>query len=223
MVGIALPLFLLIGLARGAHIMTKKVQKKSAFFVNADNRTWPVKAISFSEIKFAEEAVVERARNAGKQVDVPTYKVPLGDKSTGAFEPIELTENNLVVEGDEEETLRRQIAWQEYQTTWQEIRLEQTNISREIMLDGIDVKAPDPEQQADHHWVKRMKKYGIPIPDDDDERDKLFKLTEVLKTPACWVAAQSAIIEEVSSGVVSKDQLAAAGKMFLDSLQKTSS
>lgn len=165
-----------------------------------------IQAISLLELQKVEEGITAEYKAKGEPIDPPTYEVTTAG---GGKIKLPMNETNLEVEGNPQESAKRQLDWQMHQDALARMKNEIGSISTEIIMEGVLCDPPSEE------WIAKKRKRHIIIPEDPDERLLYYKMTEILRTPGDIVKAQSEIMLLSSSGAVKREDIEAAGAMFL--------
>jgi hypothetical protein len=189
----------------------KTEDKIRPHIVTEDGRVVPIRSISVIDLKDAELGIEAEYRERGEPIDPPKYYVEVvgGDKVEHT-----LTDKNLEVAGNPEETDKRKTLWAAYEIATARMKADQGRTTSEIVMDGIDVELP-----LDNAWILRKKKRHIRVPEDPDELLTYYKMTEILKTPRDLIVAQQEIILLSSSGTVSRKLVEAASAAFFRKIQ----
>lgn len=181
--------------------------------ITADGRKIPLKAISMLDLIEAQQNIEADFRTRGEPIDPPTYEVPVAG---GGKIRKPLTPDILIVEGNEEETRRRQEAWKAHQEALSRMNEEIGRVTQLIILDGVDVQLP-----ADRSWIERRKRRYLNVPEDDpDALLVYYKQHEVLVTPEEFLKVQNKIIVMSSSGAIPESAVEAAEAMFRNKIQE---
>jgi len=182
-------------------------------YVCEDGTEVPIKPISVFEVAEVEEGIKKHYRDVlGEPVDPPTYEVKVVG---GGSITCELTAEILIVEDDEVETARRQLAWGLHQKAIAKMDIELNQIRTAIVCEGIDVPLPE-----DDAWVKKLRRRYIEVPDDLDDRAVVYKMTQVIKTPVDLAGIQAEIFRVSTSGAIKEEQVEAAKALFRSQLQE---
>lgn len=194
---------------------TKRYKPKDAptqerpHFYTQDGRKVHIKTISVMDVSEAEGNI--RAEYA-ERVKVPQYQTITAG---GAVLYHDLNEKILVVEGDEEETKRRQMVWAEHINTVNEMEAEIAKTTLAIIMDGIDESPPD-------DWIAQRKARHLSVPGKDIPEDEkiLFWKTAVLlrNNVADILEGQTEILVLATSGAATREDIEAAGSIFPDQL-----
>lgn len=183
------------------------------FFYTEDGRQVFYRSINLLDLSEAEEGIRQEFIENGEPLDPPKYMVTAAG---GAQIEHDLTENNLQVEGDQEETERRMREWAEHVEANNRLNIELGSITTEIILDALEIDITEDELDA---WIAKKRKYHIRLPDDREELIRRYKMGELLRTPKDLLTAQGEIITFSSSGAVTREAVRAAEDMFLGELQ----
>lgn len=179
-------------------------------FYTQDGRKIKIKMISILEVNEAEINIRNEFEELTKP---PTYQTVTAG---GTVIDHEITEKSITVKGDEEETARRQAAWDEHLQHVAEMEAEISKVTLSIIMEGID-EAPE-----DDSWIARRKARHLSIPPEDANPDDvmLFWKTAVLlrNNVADIVEAQTEILVLSTSGLASREDIEAGGNSFPDSL-----
>jgi hypothetical protein len=189
-------------------------QKIDPFYVCEDGRKIPLQAISMLEMTEIERGVEADYRERGEPVDQPTYEATTvgGDVIT-----YPLTEDSLVVDGNEEETAKRKEAWERYIDTTERMKAEITQITMQMIIeDGIVVK------EIPEEWKTKMARRKVRLPSNPEDLRTFYIMSQYLRTPMDIAGVQLQIIQISSSGVLKDTELEAAKDAFFRSLQETS-
>lgn len=179
------------------------------FLYTDEGRKVRIGPISILDLETVSENVKARFREEGRPIEPPTYSVKVGVDGKDAIEyPID--EDSLIVEGNEEESERRQTAWAEYQKALNEMQAEIGRITNEMFLDAV---LDEPEND---NWIKLRERRGLDVPEDEYERLLLWKRTVCLKSVADFERCQLAVMQLTSGGRFTEEELAAAASTFQD-------
>lgn len=135
-----------------------------------------IEPISIADIGLISQAVESEFREQGKPIDVPTYEVPIADS-----EEVQVLEHEV----DEEkeistlETDEDKIAWAQYQDATRALQFE---IARRTMAYMVN-ESITIDWAHFNGWEERRTRYGIRIPEDEQEKTSYFLETMVWKTP----------------------------------------
>ncbi len=132
-----------------------------------------IKLIALSQImiEMMRGAAVTEFREAGEPIATPTYEAKT---VAGDIEELPLDEKSLEVKGDEEETKRRTDAWAAHEDALERLMAAQRKrVLTYHFGNGIDIEIPG-------SWEVWMKKYGIEVPEDPEERMTCYIMTSVL-------------------------------------------
>lgn len=184
--------------------MTKKPDNH--VFINSSGMSVPLLPISMLEMEAIELNIEKNYRERGEPIDPPTYEVEVAG---GGKKTYPLNENNLEVEGNDEETVRRKMDWAVHQNALGRMTREINNIRTGLILEGIDVKVPE-----DGKWQARCKRMGIRLPEDPDELLDFYKKSQVVRTPEDILEIELKIIELSTGKVIPPERMLAAKAKF---------
>lgn len=158
-----------------------------------------VRAIELDGLNLIDEGARKYYRNLGEPVDPPTIEVKTagGDKVKRP-----LTERNLTVENDPEETERRQALWDAHLAALNKVAVEIGRVSAEYLLDGIDEQLPE-----DDGWARKLEHWHFEIPDDPVLREIVYKQRVLIKTPVDFARMQAEIMMISSSGTMDREEI----------------
>jgi hypothetical protein len=162
----------------------------------------PVSPLVLEEIEAAIEA---EHRAAGWPIDPPTYEAELAGGGTQTFDHDETTLRN-----DEERE-----AWRLHKEALTAMAAEQSRRRAEMILFALKVELPE-----DDTWVRRLKRMGLQIPEDPDDRLIFYIERFVIRTPNDLMTAMTEVIGASLRGTVSEAQIKAASQTFRDNIQK---
>jgi len=188
----------------------RPTEEQLPHFWTQDGRKVRIKTVSIFEV---QEAELNIRQDYADKIIVPTYETVTAGGTKKAHD---LTEKNLVVEGDEVETARRQADWLQYQNMVKEMEGEISKTSLSIIMDGID------ETPEDDTWIPKRKARHLSVPPEDATQDEiiLFWKTAVLlrNNIADILAAQNEILVLSTSGIATREEIEAAQATFPDTI-----
>jgi hypothetical protein len=193
--------------------MAKKSGKTdNHVFINSNGMKVPILPISMLEMEAVEQNIKKQYLERGEPIDPPTYEV---ETAGGGKEKHNLTPDNLIVEDNEEESLRRRMAWILHQDAVERMVGETNKVRTAMLLEGIDVQVPE-----DGKWIARCKRMGITLPDDPDELLDFYKKSQIIRTPEDLVDIEMKIIESSTGTMIPPEKMAAAKAKFLGTIHK---
>lgn len=149
--------------------------------------------------------------DAKEPIDVPTYS---SKTVAGDVQKFPLDEKSLEVKGDAEETERRKAAWAAHQDAIQRMWAEERRrVMRYQFSEGIVAEIPDT-------WDARMKKLGVEVPEDPDERKVFYIMTELLPTMPEMMDVVIRLTALANRATLSQEMLEAAEATFRSSLRE---
>ncbi len=171
-----------------------------------------IKLIPVSQmmVEMMRGAVVVEFREAEEPIATPKYEATT---VAGDVEKLPLDEKSLKVPGNEEETKRRTEAWEAHEDALTRLRAEQrARVLGYQFSNGIDVEIPD-------SWEVWMKKYGIEIPEDPEDRKTLYIMTKVLPSPEEMWDVTIRLTALGNKAQFTQEMLEAAEATFRDSVR----
>lgn len=196
------------------------------FFITVSGLKVRVEAVSYELIQMATDAIERQFRDANEPIDVPTYEVETAGGSTETH-PHEVVyqrdkDGLLVLDENKErivvsstlETEEDRAAWALYDDAISRMNARKTAVETELIIDGVVV-----DEQPE--WIAKRNKFGIPIPDDPEERRLHFLSTEILKCPEDYVRAIGAVQLLSLSGIVPPEEIESLMDSFRGYLSET--
>lgn len=182
-------------------------------YTTANGYDVPISPISLEELRKAEVGVAKHFKDEGEPLDPPTYDVEVAGGDTQTFP---MDEESVLVEGDEEETAKRQALWDAHQDALQRMKSEQNRVSQVIFMEGIQVELP-----SDTSWEDRQRNLYIEIPEEPDEKYWHYLSTVVFKSPNDFVSCIEKILRISAQGIVPEEELDGLISLFRDTVQGT--
>lgn len=190
-----------------------KDSKPRNVYTTANGFEVPITPISLEELRKAEVGVEKHFRAEGEPLDPPTYDVEVAG---GDLQTFPMDAESVLVEGDEEETSKRQALWDAHQDAVDRLKNEQNRVSQVIFMEGIDVELPEGDE-----WETRQKELYIEVPEDEDEKYWHYLTTIVFKSPNDFVFCIEKILRISAQGIVPEEELDGLISLFRDTVQGT--
>jgi hypothetical protein len=190
--------------------MAKKSDKTDHVLINSSGIKVPVVPISMLEMEAVDQSIRKQYLERGEPIEPPTYEVEVAGGGKAKYP---LTANNLVVEDNVEETVRRKMDWLTYQNAVDRMTTEINKVRTAMIMEGIDVKIP-----TDGKWLARCKRMGIPLPEDPDELLDFYKRSQIVRTPEDLVDIEMKVIESSTGKIIPPEKMAAAKAKFLGTI-----
>lgn len=181
-------------------------EDKRPFFINESGVKVHIRPIEVDASELIESGLKDEYRAKGKPIDPPEIEITTAG-GTKVKQP--LTDQKLTVEGDEQETAKRQAEWLAYVEAKAEFDAEFGRLSMELLLDGIDEPIP-----PDEEWIPRFKYLHMPVPDDPIAREFWYKRRTFVKTPGDMAKLQSEVLLLSSSGTLDRKKVEAKVEAF---------
>ena len=163
-------------------------------FTNSSGRTWDIDPLPPFLMGIIEKSMREEWEKAGKNLPKkPTYEV----KSFTGTTQMEHSASTLKTEADKQ-------AWAEYQAV--EAAYQNELFNRRLQA-AVQCVRFDPS--ADAAWVSRMKKLGIPLPEDPAELIELYTSSEIIRT---WLDAFDLINAVTSAANIIREEVVEAAE-----------
>jgi hypothetical protein len=192
--------------------MARKPEKADNVFVNSSGIKVPLLPISMLEMEAIDQNIRKMYKDRGEPIDPPTYEVEVAG---GAKVSHPITADNLEVEGNEAETVRRKMQWLIHQDALDRMTKEINRVRTGLILEGVNVQIPE-----DGKWLARCKRLGIILPEDPDELLDFYKKSRIIRTPDDLVDIEMKIIEFSTGTVIPPEKMAAAKAKFLGTIHQ---
>ena len=182
-------------------------ERERPFFISESGVTIHVKPLEMDAAKLMEDGLAEDYGAAGQPIDAPEIEVEVAG---GSKVKRILTEKNLVVADNDEETSRRQALWLAHQDAVNRMKIELGQLTIEYLLDGIDEELPE-----DTSWIHRFERKHIKVPADPYDRLLFYKKHVLIITPGDLARMQAEVALVSSSGTLERKEVEAQVASFL--------
>jgi len=182
-------------------------ERERPFFISESGVKIKVRPLEMDAAKLMEDGLAADYRAAGEPIDAPEVNVEVAGGST--VKRI-LTEKNLVVADDDEETARRQALWLAHQDAVTRMKVELGQLTIEYLLGGIDEELPE-----DESWIQRYERLHIHVPADKYDRLVFYKKHVLIVTPGDLARMQAEVMLVSSSGTLERKEVEAQVASFL--------
>lgn len=161
--------------------------------------------ISLAELEMAEKAIEREYRERGEPIDPPTYEVEVA----GGGKVKHFHDEN----SDKDDAA--QAEWLLHKDALNRMQGDQTAVRSQMIFEGIKVQLPE-----DDAWMRRQKKYRIPIPEDPEERLTHYIMTVIFKAPSDVMDISMEIMRLSAKGLVPREAIDAAEATFRRKLER---
>jgi len=180
--------------------------ENTSFYITEGGMKVYYKPMSFLKRSMIQEGLLKEYHERGEPLDVPKVEMEVFG---GDMIEQELSQETLIVEGNEEETAKRQKLWQDHIDATNRYNKELKEAEDELLMSAIEVDLPE-----DESWIVEQKRLHIQIPDDLHQRRIHYIQTEVLTSMEDLVELTSLIFTKSAVRSINAEDLAIAKDSF---------